>query len=202
MPGNPTRLAAVLVAALLLPACIAVRGTARPVALEELRDADGWLLVGGVPFVPQAGEQDCGAACLAMVLRHGGVEVEAEELRRECVVEGEEGLRASALRDAARRRGLAAFTVEGSVEDLRHELRRGRPVVVGLVKTRGPVALAHYAVVVGLNEAGGRVAALDPASGPVVDSLEAFQREWAAARSVTLVVLRSGAAVAARAAGP
>jgi ABC-type bacteriocin/lantibiotic exporter with double-glycine peptidase domain len=202
MPKFPTALAAVLAGALLLPACVAVRGSARPVALEELRAGDGWLLVGGVPFEPQAGEQDCGAACLAMVLRHGGVEVEAEEIRRECAVEGEEGLRASALRDAARRRGLAAFTVEGRVGDLRHELGRGRPVVVGLVKTLGPVSLAHYAVVVGLNESEGRVAALDPASGPVVDSLEAFSREWAAARSVTIVVLRSGAAAAARAAGP
>ena len=181
-----------LAAAALLPGCVVVHaGTARDATWEEICAEAGWALVEGVPFVAQESETDCGAAALAMVLARWGEEVPVAVLERECAAPGVEGIRAGALRDAARRRGLRAFVVPGRVEDLRQEIARGRPVVVGLVKSLGPLTSTHFEVVVGLHDGSGRVAALDPARGLVTDALPAFRAEWEAAGGATLVVFRS-----------
>lgn len=186
-----TRIA--LLFALALPGCVLYPGSARAATYEDLRQEEGWTLLEGVPFVPQETEQDCGAAAVSMVLARWGVDAPSGDLARECSAAGQEGLRASALRDAAKRRGLSAFVFPGRVEDLEHELARGRPVVVGLVKTLGPLASSHFEVVVGLHPAAGRIAALDPGRGLVVDSLASFMDEWTATKGVALVVFRSEA---------
>jgi ABC-type bacteriocin/lantibiotic exporter with double-glycine peptidase domain len=173
-------LTSVLLAALALAGCAVYPGTARPTTFEELRRETGWTLVESVPFVPQESGRDCGAAATSMVLARWGVDVPARDLEAECAVPGQEGLKASALRDAARRRGLSAFVFPG----------RGRPVVVGLLKTVGPLATSHFVVVVGLHPGRGKVAALDPGRGLVWDTLEAFGAEWAATKGVAMVVFR------------
>ena len=190
---TPTRMSACFAAAAAAAAaagCAIHPGTARSTTFEDLRREGGWHLVEAVPFVAQEAEKDCGAACLSMVLRRWGVQVPPKRIEEECAVAGQEGLRAADLRDAAKKRGLSAFLVRGGVEDLRHELERGRPVVVGLIKRYGPLALSHYEVVVGIRPEDGRIAALDPARGLVADSLDAFRSEWEAAKCATLVVFR------------
>jgi ABC-type bacteriocin/lantibiotic exporter with double-glycine peptidase domain len=169
--------------------CVAYpAGTARQTSYEDLRQDAGWVFVDGVPLVRQRTREDCGVAALSMVLAHWGVDAPAETLEAECFVPGEEGVRAVALRDAARRRGFSAFLVAGRVADLDHELRRGRPVVVGLLKSAATETVAHFEVVVGLHSVDQRVAALDPARGLVCDALSDFAGEWAATNGVALVV--------------
>jgi ABC-type bacteriocin/lantibiotic exporter with double-glycine peptidase domain len=171
--------------------CVAYsRGTARETTYDDLRREDGWLLVDVAPIVRQESDDDCGAASLSTVLAVWGVDASAETLRKECAVADESGLRATSLRDAARRRGLSAFLLAGRVADLDHELRRGRPVLVGVVKSAGTVSVTHFEVVVGLHPGAARVAALDPARGLVCDALADFAGEWAATKGVTLVVFR------------
>jgi len=172
--------------------CATVPGTAQPATYEELRQEEGWTLLDAVPFVEQHSGEDCGAASLSMVLAHWGVDAPAETLAQECAVAGEPGLRASALRDAARRRGLSAYLFAGRVADLEHELGRGRPVVVGLLRSEGLLSATHFEVVVGVHPRAQRIAALDPAVGLVADALPAFAGEWAATEGVTLVVFRPG----------
>jgi len=191
-----------LPAALAAAGCVTVHpGSAEGATWEGLRAEGGWLLVDAVPFAAQESTRDCGAACLSMVLARWGVEAPPAALAAECGADARDGIRAADLRDAARRRGFSAFLFRGGVEDLRHELSRGRPVVVGVLKTLGPMTLPHFEVVVGLHPAGGRVAALDPARGLVADALPAFAEEWSAAGGVTLVVFRTESAAAARAGG-
>lgn len=186
----PTLSRLVLIAALAVPGCLTVNpGSAEAARYGELRRTDGWVLVDDVPFVAQETEDDCGAAALAMVLARWGIDVSPATLRAECAVAGAAGLRAADLRDAARRRGLSAYLIAGTVGDLDHELRRGRPVVVGLVKTFATVQMTHFEVVVGLRQPD-EVAALDPSRGLVRDSLPAFTAEWAATQGATLVVFR------------
>lgn len=169
--------------------CVVQAGTAEQATYAELHAQQGWILVDDVQHVAQETDEDCGAAALSSVLARWGVDVPAAVLREECSVPGMPGIRAADLRDAARRRGLSAFLFEGGVADLEHELQRGRPVVVGLVKTLGPVSRTHFEVVVGLlpSEA---VAAVDPARGLVRDALPSFAAEWAPTHGVTLVVFR------------
>jgi ABC-type bacteriocin/lantibiotic exporter with double-glycine peptidase domain len=181
-----------LAAAFSSAGCILSLGSAEPTTQQELQAEQGWILVGDVPHVAQENAEGCGAAALSSVLARWGVDVPAATLREECTLPGVEGLQAAELRDAARRRGLSAFVFEGTIADLEHELRLGRPVVVGLVKSLGPLTATHYEVVVGLRP-DAEVAAIDPAQGLVRDTLPAFTAEWAATRGVTLVVFRRAA---------
>jgi len=193
---------AIVVAAAASAGCVAVNpGSAKTVDYEELRREPGWVLLDDVRFVPQETESDCGAAALSTVLARWNVDAPVATLAKECATPGAEGLRAADLRDAAKRRGLSAYLIEGCVADLEHELSRGRPVVVGLVKTAGPASVAHFEVIVGLHGAD-RVAALDPARGLVCDALPAFAAEWAATKGATLVIFRPEAKTAPVAAGP
>jgi ABC-type bacteriocin/lantibiotic exporter with double-glycine peptidase domain len=189
MRDRSTVLAAAL-AALCCAGCVSFPGTTESTSLEDLRADEGWVLLDSVPFVPQASDQDCGAACLAMVLGHWGIEATAESLEAECAAPFEEGLRAGALRDAAKRRGLQAYVFSGGLADIQHELACGRPVIVGMYKPAPVGVTSHFEVVVGLHPWKHRVAVLDPTGGLMCDSITGFAREWQPTRSVTLVVFR------------
>jgi ABC-type bacteriocin/lantibiotic exporter with double-glycine peptidase domain len=180
-----------LSAAVLAAAAGCYTGSARDVSaserLEATRDAS-WLVVDDVPFVPQHADGDCGPAALAMVLGHFGVDVAAADIvDREGA--GAPGVRAGTLRDVARAKGLEAFVVSGTFEDLFAQLERGRPVLVGVAK---PIAVGqarpHYEVVVGINRRARLIRSLDPARGLRENSLEGFAREWVPTRQVTIVV--------------
>jgi hypothetical protein len=98
------------------------------------------------------------------------------------------GIRAGALRDFARQQGLQAFLIQGQFEDLDRQLRRHRPVLVGLRKHFQGRTVAHYEVVVGIHRQQQRILTLDPAHGLRVNSREGFAAEWAAAGQVTLII--------------
>lgn len=167
--------------------CSTYQGEARPMEGENLGEP-GWFAVPDVPFVAQAGPDDCGCAALAMVLSYWGHLTDASAVAGECgLVEGK-GVTAGELRSVARSRGLRAFVVASFLPDLVRELRRGRPVVVGLVKPHATGALAHYEVVVGLHPEKLRVATLDPDKGFRSYSFEGFLAEWEPAGFVTLVM--------------
>ena len=192
MIAHPVRrppVRAVLVAALLAAGCYT--GSARDVSPDGIRAEAGWLRVQGVPFVHQRRDDDCGAAALAMALRYLEIDAtEAQILAEAPPRDG--GITAGALRDAARRRGLQAFVIPGSWDDLEAQLGRGRPVVVGLLKPIfGRRAVAHFEVVVGFNRSRRLILSLDPARGLRENSAEDFAREWVPAGRVMLVVFPS-----------
>ena len=110
------------------------------------------------------------------------------------------------LRDVARARGLDAYVVSGTFEDLFAQVGLGRPVVVGLAKPMaltGGRSLAHYEVVVGLNRAKRLILSLDPANGLRENTFEGFAREWAPTSQVTIVFLpRVGVALSRACSSP
>ena len=142
----------------------------------------------GVPPVRQIAREDCGAAALAMVLGYWALPVSREDITAANPPVPERGIRAAALRDFARRRGLQAFIVEGQLADLDRELGRHRPVLVGVMKRFGQRLYPHYEVVVGMSRRDQRVLTLDPAHGLRVNSREGFTAEWTAAGRLTLIV--------------
>jgi ABC-type bacteriocin/lantibiotic exporter with double-glycine peptidase domain len=163
------------------------RGVPRKVARDP-----SWVVVRDVPFVKQEAEADCGAAAIGMVLSYWTSPVVLDALRGE--IAPERGLKAGRLRDFAKAHGLEAFLVKGELDDLEHELTRGRPVLVGLLK-RVPgrkEALAHYEVVVGLSREKGAVGTFDPASGFRKSPLKDFLAEWDPAKRLMLVVFPLG----------
>ena len=174
-------------------------GAARDLAPHTLRTEPGWIAVDHVPLMRQHGLHDCGPTALAMVLSYWYPAVPAQ--RWTPTEKTDRRLSAGELRDRARKLGMAAFVVEGTFEDIAHELERKRPVIVGTVKPiGGDRGVSHYEVVVGMHPETKRIATLDPAAGWRQNTLEEFLKEWAPSGRLLLVVLpREAPAVAAAA---
>jgi ABC-type bacteriocin/lantibiotic exporter with double-glycine peptidase domain len=148
-----------------------------------------------VALVRQHGQADCGVAALAMVIRHWQPAATVEEIRGALAFRPDDpGIEAGRLRSAARTRGLAAFLVEGTFEDLSHEVERGRPVIVGLVRRAGQKAVPHYVVVVGVNRQRQHLLTADPQHGWTEVSVSSFDSEWQPAHRLTMVVFPQDAA--------
>jgi len=177
---------------LALPACYV--GGAKTVDPRRMDAASGWLRADNVSFVPQRGEDDCGAAALAMVLNALHADGGREEIVR-AIPPREGGIRAGDLRDFARRAGLRAFVLKGTREDLQSQLSRGRPVLVGLAKPLSDKrAILHYEVVAGMHPDTGAILTVDPAVGWRESSWVDFEREWQPTGEVTLLILPTGVA--------
>ena len=138
----------------------------------------GWIAVPDVALVRQETRTDCGAAVLAMVFGHW----KTEGFDRTSVP-ADERMKAGDMRDIAKARGLQAFLVTSSVEELQTQLGKGRPVIVGLVKERA----THYEVVVALHPERRRVVLLDPARGWRDASVEDFLVEWEPSQRLALI---------------
>ncbi len=129
---------------------------------------DHWLRAAPTPIVKQQQESDCGLAALAMVAGAWGRHWSVDELAHR-IPPTARGVRLGALRDLARTRGLDAYALAASSKDLAHELRAGRPVMLGLVLPfdRGHDR-SHYEVAVAMNPHDGSVITIDPATRALV----------------------------------
>lgn len=187
---NVPREAALFLAALLcvgVGGCAGYAGTARPISPADLRQQAGWIAVSDVPLYRQQAEHDCGPSALAMVLAHYRVSSQAEI---HASLPEDRRVSAGLLRDRARALGFSSFVVAGTLQDLKHELTRGRPVIVGVAKpTIARTSVAHYEVVVGLHPASKRIATLDPAVGWQQNTLVGFMKEWLPTGFVMIVLL-------------
>lgn len=145
-----------------------------------------WISV-SVPQIRQQGTSDCGAAALASVLGYWGRPTQLATIER-AVDTGSGGASAAELERFARAQGLFAYVFYGELSDLEHELRAGRPVIVGVVKPYAPGhGLSHYEVVTGYEPVQKRVMTFDPARGLRVNDLTGFMAEWQPTKHVALV---------------
>jgi len=175
-------------ASVLLAACQAGRG--HVVSPAVVFTQEGWLRVDGVPFIAQRTERDCGAAALAMVLNYWGVAAGADDLAAALPAARGRGLKAGELRELARARGLDAFVIKGEPDQIRDEIQRRHPLIVGLAQRAGRDVIGHYEVVIGFNHARLLILTLDPAAGWRVSSYQDFAAEWAGAGQLAMVVFR------------
>jgi ABC-type bacteriocin/lantibiotic exporter with double-glycine peptidase domain len=178
-----------LAAAVLLASSGCYRGAGVAADPTEISREEGWVRV-DVPLVRQRGKSDCGVAALASVLSYHGRGSSPAVIEQRLGGAPARGVRASELVEYARGQGLAAFVLFATVDDLRHELERGRPVIVGIAKPySGKRALTHYQVVVGYDRRRDRLLTLDPADGIREYPTAGFLREWQATRRVAIVVM-------------
>jgi predicted double-glycine peptidase len=172
---------AMVLAATLAVGCMHARGIGRPLDAADL-DGAGWTAVRDVPYVHQQDHDDCGVAAAAMVLGYW------KRPAPEAVPVPEGGLHATGVRTLLEDGGLRAFVIEGTFDDLEHELAEGRPVIVGTVEAISRRrARSHYVVVIAIDDA--RVAMMDPSVGLQQLPRAQFQREWAAADHTAVVGL-------------
>jgi ABC-type bacteriocin/lantibiotic exporter with double-glycine peptidase domain len=161
-------------------------GKSSELSRDALIKERGWVAVHGVPLYRQQAHHDCGPTALAMVLRYWNPDTDVQPLLSRPV---DAQSSAADLRGMARERGYSAFVVEGKVEDLVHEIKLGRPVIVGVAKPTALGPIAHYEVLVGMHPGTQRVATLDPARGFRQNSYRAFLEEWVATGSVLIVIM-------------
>jgi ABC-type bacteriocin/lantibiotic exporter with double-glycine peptidase domain len=176
--------------ALLLSACAGP--TANAPRTPALAHASDWTTVGGVPLVKQQGRSDCGSAALAMVLGHFDPNTNPAEIRAALGPLDDNapssGLTAGSLRDLARQRGLEAYVIQASFADLRNELERGHPVLVGLYRIIGNRGYPHYEVIAGINPRDEKVLTADPATGWREESFQKFGARWGLSKSLAIVI--------------
>jgi ABC-type bacteriocin/lantibiotic exporter with double-glycine peptidase domain len=118
-----------------------------------------------IPHIQQLDANDCGAACLAMVLAYHGKEVRLDEVR-EVLNSGRDGATALGILDGARRQGMRGRGVSLEVEDLDY-------------LTPGSILhweFRHFVVFERLGS--GWVDIVDPATGRRRVPLEQFRRSF------------------------
>ncbi len=149
-----------------------------------------WLAAAPTPVVVQGQRSDCGLAALAMVAGAWGRHWTLDDLTHR-LPPGKQGVQLGKLRDLARERGLVAYAVKGSFDDLRKELANGRPVLLGLVLPFDRNNnLNHYEVAVAMNPADDTVVTRDPATGELMKRpRKVLDLEWKHAGYATLVVV-------------
>lgn len=161
---------------------LAATAAAIVVAAASLCTASGTPL--DVPFLPQ-GEDLCGGAAAAMVMRYWGARAMYSEAFAPLVDKSAGGINASALAADLRRRGWEVTAGGGDLASLTKEIDRRRPVIT-LIEVRP--GRYHYVVVIGASAGG--VVVHDPARGPSrAMSAASFGAAWAKSDRWMLILL-------------
>jgi hypothetical protein len=163
-----------------------------PSGFLSLPLSDFWI---DVPFI-RAGNPHCGHACAGMLLQYWsqkGFPAGASDLsqtKAELAWDPSRGVSASSLVAFFHSRNFQAFAFKGTQEELHSHLLKGRPLIVGLGKTKK--GIFHFVVVVGMGPGGRYILMNDPADRKMVKATWGdFEREWARTGKWTLLVLPS-----------
>jgi hypothetical protein len=151
--------------------------------------SDGRML--DVPFFPDKTDQ-CGPSALASVLSFWGPPVEPRVLKKEIYLAQLKGSLPIDLLLAAQNRGFEARLYNGSIDDLKSELRKGHPLVAFLNRGFDFFPIGHYVVVSGYDEAR---EGLYVDSGSAKDQFvryKCFLRNWDKTQRSTLLILPRG----------
>lgn len=187
-----------------LSGCYSYTGGARGVDPRTISVDDGWIVAAETPLLRQRGPIDCGPAALAMMVGRWNVALSVEGAVAALPKPAPEGASLGDLRDLARAKGLSAFAISGDHATLIHELRAGRPVLLGLYAPYGQKYVqSHYEVLVATRPQASEYVTLDPARGWRVRSWKDLDAEWTRAGRPALVILgpsgaEPGVAVGAR----
>lgn len=150
----------------------------------------GWIVAAPTPELRQKGSRDCGAAALAMIAGRWNVELSVQDAVEALPTPTKLGTKLGDMRAVARAHGFTAFAIAGDRDTLVHELRAGRPVIVGLLLPYGSKRVqSHYEVIVGAHLANDQFVTINPAKGWRTRSWAELDAEWRPAGRPTLVVL-------------
>ena len=171
--------AAALCLAVALGGCYSYTGGARGIDPAKISVDDGWIVAAETPLVRQRGPIDCGPAALAMIAGRWDLALSLEGAVAALPKPAPEGASLGDLRDLARAKGLTAFAIIGDHVTLIHELRAGRPVLLGLYAPYGKKYVqSHYEVLVATRPDESEYVTLDPARGWRVRSWKDLDAEW------------------------
>lgn len=130
-----------------------------------------------VPFFAQK-EYECGPAALAMVFASAGVNVTPGELVDQVYLPSRKGSLQVDMLAATRQKGLLAYTLRPSVQDLLRELAAGHPVLVFQNVSLPVYPVWHYAVVIGYDLQRNTLTLHSGETARMEMSLFTFERTW------------------------
>lgn len=148
-----------------------------------------------VPFVHQS-KEGCGAASIAMVMMYwaqqrgveAGPESDATLILRQLYSRKEQGITVSSMQEYLREHGYLTFALDGSWDDLKEQLSKGRPLIAAL-RPEGQSEL-HYVVIDGIDPVHELVTMNDPAERKLLTRERAgFEKEWRATHNWMLLAL-------------
>lgn len=151
-----------------------------------------WL---DVPFVKQD-KNACGAATIAMVMQYWqrqqgkSADVNADPVRIEQALFSQhaKGIFASDMQRYLENHGFQVFAFEGTWQDLKQHLDKGRPLIVALQPAHSDPL--HYVVVTGLEWQQQLVLTNDPAQRKLLkEDRGSFEKQWKATRNWTLLAV-------------
>jgi len=111
------------------------------------------LEIEGVPFIRQD-SQFCGPASLASVMAFHGVPEDQKTIGAKVYSEKLQGALITDLERYARQKGFETKSGQGTVEELKAEMDRRRPVMVLVDLGFWVVSKPHYLVVIGYDDEG------------------------------------------------
>lgn len=149
-----------------------------------------------VPFVRQREKNACGAASLSMLMRYWegqqGKPVPAgarQSAIEQALDPHDRGIVDTAMAAYLRNSGFRVFAFAGQWDDLRENLSKGRPLIVGL-GPRGGNGPLHYVVVAGIDWRRNYVFVNDPAQRKLFRMTGSqFVAEWRATGQWTLLAV-------------
>jgi len=144
-----------------------------------------------VPFIAQT-PLHCGPASLAMVLRHLGRDVTADQLADAVFLPARGGTLQAEMLAGARRHDALAQRVPGQLEALLRELQAGHPVVVLQNLGLSIVPTWHYAVLIGYDRARDELVLRSGTTERATLSLRTFEHTWARSAHWAMVALQPG----------
>jgi len=155
-----------------------------------------WL---DVPFVKQS-RDGCGAASIAMIMQYwsrqpgsSNISVDSSQILHNLYSAKAHGIFAADMERYLQQHGFRTFTFRGDWDEVKHDLEKGRPLIVALKPSRGDPSL-HYLVIAGLNWQDGTVLVNDPAQRKLLKEDRAtFEREWNATGKWTLLAVPQAA---------
>jgi predicted double-glycine peptidase len=178
------RLRGILCAALCALAVIAAHANSAPGVILD------------VPFIAQP-KNGCGAASIAMVIEYwerGGAAAHSDRanvqvIQRALYSKRAKGIFASAMEQYLDQAGYRTFAIRGNWSDLRENLEKGRPLIVGLAP-QGPHDPLHYVVMAGIDWQNDWVFVNEPAQRKLLKMGRAqFEKQWAVTGNWTLLAV-------------
>lgn len=130
-----------------------------------------------VPFFPNTTDQ-CGPAALASVLNFWGKPLSPEEAKTAVYLPSLHGTLPMDLLPALKKQGLSGEVASGSFEDIKNEIRQGRPVIAYLDFGTKRFPIRHFLVVTGFDDRRHGLIVHSSASKNKFASYRRFNRGW------------------------
>jgi ABC-type bacteriocin/lantibiotic exporter with double-glycine peptidase domain len=134
------------------------------------------ILVEGVPYIEQTRRDDCGAAALASLLVHRGIEVPVASIDAAVYTPVLRGALLADLENFALGQGVQTRSGRGDLKLLQQQIVAGRPVLVLIQTGFGPWSQPHYLVVIGFDQR--RLLVHAGVAGGVFIDADEFERRW------------------------